>query len=84
MSESPKKTTVLIILDGWGHRDDPTDNAIALAGVKETNGRGRYSGSSTDHQERQDGQADEQEQTNTHRNTMRISLPETHRAGRIA
>ena len=22
---------VLCILDGWGHRDDPTDNAIAMA-----------------------------------------------------
>lgn len=29
MSESPKKTTVLIILDGWGHREETQDNAIA-------------------------------------------------------
>lgn len=25
------KPVLLLILDGWGHRDDPTDNAIALA-----------------------------------------------------
>ena len=25
------KPVVLLILDGWGHRDDPADNAIALA-----------------------------------------------------
>ncbi len=34
-SASPKpvcpKPVVLLILDGWGHRDDPTDNALALA-----------------------------------------------------
>src|SRR5690606_40747656 len=27
------KPVVLLILDGWGHRDDPRDNAIALAAV---------------------------------------------------
>jgi 2,3-bisphosphoglycerate-independent phosphoglycerate mutase len=27
------KPVVLLILDGWGHRDDPRDNAIALADV---------------------------------------------------
>ena len=27
------KPVVLLILDGWGHRDDPSDNAIALAEV---------------------------------------------------
>jgi len=26
-----RRPVVLCILDGWGHRDDPTDNAIALA-----------------------------------------------------
>jgi len=31
MSHAPKTPTVLIVLDGWGHRDDPRDNAIALA-----------------------------------------------------
>jgi 2,3-bisphosphoglycerate-independent phosphoglycerate mutase len=32
MSEQKKsRTAVLCILDGWGHRDDPTDNAIAQA-----------------------------------------------------
>ncbi len=30
MSEGDKKTTVLIILDGWGYREDARDNAIAL------------------------------------------------------
>ena len=25
------KPVVLLILDGWGHRDDPRDNALALA-----------------------------------------------------
>ena len=25
------KPVVLLILDGWGHRDDPTDNALAQA-----------------------------------------------------
>lgn len=29
MSESAKKPTVLIILDGWGHREEIEDNAIA-------------------------------------------------------
>lgn len=29
MSENQKKTTVLIILDGWGYREDTRDNAIA-------------------------------------------------------
>ncbi|TDG15621.1 2,3-bisphosphoglycerate-independent phosphoglycerate mutase [Seongchinamella unica] len=29
MSDSRKKTTVLIILDGWGHREESADNAIA-------------------------------------------------------
>src|SRR5690606_12613299 len=27
------KPVVLLILDGWGHRDDPRDNALALAGI---------------------------------------------------
>lgn len=27
------RPVVLLILDGWGHRDDPADNAIALADV---------------------------------------------------
>src|SRR5690606_26467103 len=27
------RPVVLLILDGWGHRDDPSDNAIALADV---------------------------------------------------
>jgi len=34
MPSSPRhrpKPVLLLILDGWGHRDDPTDNAIALA-----------------------------------------------------
>ena len=34
MSEAPAlrpKPVVLLILDGWGHRDDPTDNALAQA-----------------------------------------------------
>tara|TARA_R110001599_G_scaffold353459_1_gene592483 strand:+ start:188544 stop:190100 length:1557 start_codon:yes stop_codon:yes gene_type:complete len=30
MNEGDKKTTVLIILDGWGYREDSRDNAIAL------------------------------------------------------
>ncbi len=30
MGRSERKTTVLIILDGWGHREDRRDNAIAL------------------------------------------------------
>jgi 2,3-bisphosphoglycerate-independent phosphoglycerate mutase len=25
------KPVVLLILDGWGHREDPTDNAVAQA-----------------------------------------------------
>jgi 2,3-bisphosphoglycerate-independent phosphoglycerate mutase len=29
MSADTKKPTVLIILDGWGHREEPRDNAIA-------------------------------------------------------
>ena len=29
MSDSPKRPTVLIILDGWGHREETRDNAIA-------------------------------------------------------
>ena len=29
MSDSPKQPTVLIILDGWGHREEIKDNAIA-------------------------------------------------------
>lgn len=28
---SPKQTTVLLILDGWGHREDKSDNAILNA-----------------------------------------------------
>ena len=36
-SPAPRATrprpVVLLILDGWGHRDDPADNAIALADV---------------------------------------------------
>ncbi len=31
MSESAKKPTVLIILDGWGYREESRDNAIATA-----------------------------------------------------
>jgi hypothetical protein len=27
----PPKPVVLLILDGWGHRDDPRDNALAQA-----------------------------------------------------
>lgn len=30
-SVSPPKPVVLLILDGWGHRDDPADNALAQA-----------------------------------------------------
>ncbi|BDU18369.1 2,3-bisphosphoglycerate-independent phosphoglycerate mutase [Lysobacter auxotrophicus] len=30
-STSRPKPVVLLILDGWGHRDDPTDNALAQA-----------------------------------------------------
>ena len=29
MNDSDKKPTVLIVLDGWGHREDTQDNAIA-------------------------------------------------------
>ena len=28
-----RKPVVLLILDGWGHRDDPRDNALALADI---------------------------------------------------
>lgn len=31
MSDGDKKTTVLIVLDGWGHREETRDNAIAQA-----------------------------------------------------
>jgi 2,3-bisphosphoglycerate-independent phosphoglycerate mutase len=31
MTASDKKTTVLIVLDGWGHREETRDNAIANA-----------------------------------------------------
>ena len=31
MSIARPRPVVLCVLDGWGHRDDPTDNAIALA-----------------------------------------------------
>lgn len=31
MTESRPKPVVLVILDGWGHRDEHTDNAIAAA-----------------------------------------------------
>jgi 2,3-bisphosphoglycerate-independent phosphoglycerate mutase len=31
MSDTPKRTTVLIILDGWGYREETRDNAIANA-----------------------------------------------------
>lgn len=31
MSQNGKKTTALIILDGWGHREETRDNAIAQA-----------------------------------------------------
>ncbi|MCB1710814.1 MAG: 2,3-bisphosphoglycerate-independent phosphoglycerate mutase, partial [Halioglobus sp.] len=30
MSKGDRKTTVLIVLDGWGYREDSRDNAIAL------------------------------------------------------
>ncbi len=34
MSPNPRpKPVVLLILDGWGHRDDPTDNALAQAAL---------------------------------------------------
>jgi 2,3-bisphosphoglycerate-independent phosphoglycerate mutase len=39
------KPVVLLILDGWGHRDDPRDNAIALADVP--NWRGLLAGHPT-------------------------------------
>ena len=29
-----KKLTALIILDGFGYREDPTDNAVLIDGVK--------------------------------------------------
>jgi len=28
---SRPKPVLLLILDGWGHRDDPSDNAVAQA-----------------------------------------------------
>ncbi|MBA6413900.1 2,3-bisphosphoglycerate-independent phosphoglycerate mutase [Parahaliea sp. F7430] len=31
MSKAAKQTTLLIVLDGWGYREDPRDNAIANA-----------------------------------------------------
>ena len=31
MTDSGKKPTVLIILDGWGHREETRDNAVAAA-----------------------------------------------------
>ena len=31
MTDTGKKPTVLIILDGWGHREETRDNAIAAA-----------------------------------------------------
>ncbi|MFZ5656733.1 MAG: 2,3-bisphosphoglycerate-independent phosphoglycerate mutase [Pseudomonadota bacterium] len=31
MSQAAVKPVVLLILDGWGHREDPTDNALAQA-----------------------------------------------------
>ena len=33
MTQSAKGPTVLIILDGFGHREDPRDNAIAAANI---------------------------------------------------
>ena len=30
MGTSDRKTTVLIVLDGWGYREETRDNAIAL------------------------------------------------------
>jgi 2,3-bisphosphoglycerate-independent phosphoglycerate mutase len=30
---APPRPVVLLILDGWGHREDPTDNALALADI---------------------------------------------------
>ena len=30
-TSAPRKPTVLVILDGWGYREDPRDNAIANA-----------------------------------------------------
>ena len=32
-SSSRPRPVVLLILDGWGHRDDPRDNALALADI---------------------------------------------------
>ena len=32
-SNRRRKPVVLLILDGWGHRDDPRDNALALAHI---------------------------------------------------
>ncbi|HEY4583256.1 MAG TPA: 2,3-bisphosphoglycerate-independent phosphoglycerate mutase [Lysobacter sp.] len=38
MSQSPAvKPVVLLILDGWGHREDPTDNALAQADLPNWN-----------------------------------------------
>ncbi|MCU0627089.1 MAG: 2,3-bisphosphoglycerate-independent phosphoglycerate mutase [Gemmatimonadaceae bacterium] len=31
MAELPRRRVCLVILDGWGYREDPTDNAIAQA-----------------------------------------------------
>ena len=31
MAATRPKPVVLLILDGWGHREDPADNAIAQA-----------------------------------------------------
>ncbi|NLA67997.1 MAG: 2,3-bisphosphoglycerate-independent phosphoglycerate mutase [Gammaproteobacteria bacterium] len=39
------KPVVLLILDGWGHRDDPRDNALALADIP--NWRRLYAGHPT-------------------------------------
>jgi 2,3-bisphosphoglycerate-independent phosphoglycerate mutase len=32
-TSQPPKPVVLLILDGWGHREDPRDNALALADI---------------------------------------------------
>ena len=43
-SSAPRpKPVVLLILDGWGHRDDPADNALAQAQLP--NWRRLWSGS---------------------------------------
>ena len=31
MNEKPKRPVLLVILDGWGYREEPRDNAIANA-----------------------------------------------------